>query len=74
MKNESIDDNLEQVEMSKTADWSAENVNENENEFPEETNEFDISLENNCTNSNDNNENDENPEGEMCIRDRSTTL
>lgn len=29
--------------MSKTAYWSAENVNENENEFPEETNEFDFS-------------------------------
>lgn len=39
----------------------AENVDENE--FSEETNEFDIYLVNNCTNSNDNDENDVSPEG-----------
>lgn len=44
---------------------TVKNVNENENEFPQKTNdgmEFDISIENNSTNSNDNNENDEHPE------------
>lgn len=49
--------------MSKTAYWSAENVNENENKFSEETNEFDFFLENNCRNCNENNENAENRVG-----------
>lgn len=65
MKKESIDDNLEQVETSKTAGWSVKNVNENVNKFPKETNVFDISVENKYTNSN-NNENYENSE---CVKD-----
>lgn len=48
-----------------TADWSVNSVNENKNKFPEESNVFDISLKNNCRNSNDNNKNDENPE---CVK------